>query len=71
MVYECYVNILVYARLNNLGKGACGNIVPSKGICSADAVCEVSANGRVLLTCSCRDGFLGTGPVCQSKIVIL
>lgn len=56
-----------YDSLNIIDEGDCGNAVPSKGICSEDALCEVSANGRALLNCSCKDGFLGTGPICRSK----
>ena len=41
--------------------------MPVKGDCSADALCKVSANGRRLLNCSCKDGFLGTGPICRGK----
>ena len=35
--------------------------------CSADAFCTVSTNGRDLLNCVCRDGFLGSGVVCRGK----
>ena len=49
--------------------GICGNnIVPHlKSSCSADALCNVSANGRNLLNCSCNVGYLGTGLICRSK----
>ena len=53
-----------------LDRGACGNIVPLKGNCSVDALCNVSSNGRRLLNCSCKNGFLGTGPICRSKYKI-
>ena len=63
-------NTIMTDWLNNniiiVDKGDCGNPVLSKGVCSEDALCEVSANGRTLQNCFCKDGFLGTGPICRS-----
>lgn len=56
--------IIVYADM-----GVCGNTVPSlKSDCSANALCKVSSNGRELINCSCKEGYLGTGPICHSKL---
>ena len=58
-------NILIIIIID---RGVCGNVVPGlKSMCSADALCEVSANGRELLNCSCKEGYLGTGLICLSK----
>ena len=34
--------------------------------CSKDSFCEVS-RGRFLDSCSCNDGYLGNGFVCEGK----
>ena len=51
-----------------LDTGVCGNIVPHlNSNCSADALCKVSANGRELLNCFCKDGYLGRGLICLGR----
>ena len=49
-------------------EGICGNLLPlAIDNCSDNAICRVSSNGRELLDCYCRDGFLGNGFICRSK----
>ena len=48
--------------------GVCGsNVTSLKSSCSVNALCEVSSNGRELVNCSCKDGYLGIGLICHSK----
>ena len=42
--------------------------MPLSGNCSANALCQVSANGRTLLGCNCKDGFIGNGFICQGGL---
>ena len=48
-----------------LDRGICGNMVGNRN-CSKDSFCIVS-RGRFLDSCTCNDGYLGNGFVCEGN----
>ena len=67
-----WVILCIPTTITHTATGVCGNNVPSlKSNCSVNALCEVSSNGRELVNCSCKVGYLGTGPICYSKCICL
>lgn len=46
-------------------QGICGNMIGNRN-CSKDSLCEVS-RGRFLDSCTCNDGYLGNGFVCEGN----
>ena len=68
MKVRYYRNVeVLYQQLHILlERGVCGNMIANQN-CSEDAYCEVF-NGRFLARCSCNDGFLGNGFICQGNV---
>lgn len=49
-----------------LDQGVCGNMIGNRN-CSKDSFCKVR-RGRFLDSCTCNDGYLGNGFICEGKI---